>query len=210
MRLRSTLEGLHATFDLIIPRAWRPVDARVPAVEHGSGYSWYFSYAPESPEPATFGDCLWELEQLLYDTLEERPAHDLFLLGYRQGAVLALALAAVTAQYLAGAVAIEGYLPAIRDCSLVDDDLDGLPVLLVNDRSAACVSCVSASALAYTRETLTSHNAALTMVDVGRGDGDKGGGAAGCVGRIRAWLETTTVNRGWRQKRGFSASNRGT
>jgi phospholipase/carboxylesterase len=83
----------------------------------------------------TFGDSLVQLEQLIYEISESNQgvAEPIYLLGYDQGAVLALALSLVLPDYLAGVVAICGCLPEIAVWPLPDRPLNSLPVLLVYD-----------------------------------------------------------------------------
>src|SRR6202035_5867366 len=65
---------------------------------------WYVGEAEESPDPPSFGDCLFQVEQFALDVAEQsqalRPAP--LLLGLGQGAVLALAAAKVIPDCLSG------------------------------------------------------------------------------------------------------------
>jgi predicted esterase len=98
------------------------------------GFTWYFGSDIGHPEPATFGESLWQVEQFVYD-LKDGLAEDrqFFLLGFDQGAVLALMLACIVPELLAGVAAVRGFLPEIRGCSPPIEDLKELPVLLVYD-----------------------------------------------------------------------------
>jgi len=86
-------------------------------------------------EPGSLGDSLWQLEQFIYDLLDDRPgrAWPPFLLGYDQGAVMALTLALVIPDYLASVVAIRGYLPDLQSWPIEALEMDNLPVLLMCD-----------------------------------------------------------------------------
>jgi len=118
----------------VLPQAWRSLNAHGFAVSDQPGQSWFFSYGDDRPEPATFGDSLLELEQLVHELLGHHAAErPLFLIGYDQGAVLALTLAQVIPDSLAGVVAICGYIPRIRGWSPPISDLQNLPVLLIDD-----------------------------------------------------------------------------
>jgi phospholipase/carboxylesterase len=124
-----------ASFQLVAPQAARPVNPATQGYSSESeGYTWFFIQAIGRPEPATFGEGLWLVEQFIYDVKDrlstERP---IFLLGYEQGAVLAATLAGVLPERLAGVAAICGFLPEIRNWSLPVDNLGGLPILLVHD-----------------------------------------------------------------------------
>ncbi len=97
-----------------------------------TGFTWYPGPS-EQPPPVFFGDSLIEIEKFLLDELDrqatdtpERP----FLLGVRQGAVLALAAGLVAPDALSGIIAIEGMLPTVPGWSPPLAPLDGLPILL--------------------------------------------------------------------------------
>ena len=120
---------------LVAPQAARPVNPTTQGYSPSSdGFTWYFIQDVPYPEPATFGEGLWLVEQFIYDVRDrqgvERP---ILLLGYEQGAVLALTLAAVLPESLTAVAAIGGYLPEVRGWSPPIEDLEGLPVLLVHD-----------------------------------------------------------------------------
>ncbi len=100
-----------------------------------TGFTWYPGPA-EQPPPVFFGDSLIEIEKFLLDELDrqatdkpERP----FLLGVRQGAVLALAAGLVAPDALSGIIAINGMLPTVPGWSPPLAPLDGLPILLAGD-----------------------------------------------------------------------------
>ena len=100
------------------------------------GYSWYPVQDGGCPEPVRFGDNLWYAEQLVVDVLErQRSESPVFLLGYDEGAVLALNLAGTMPEFLAGVVSIRGYLPKIPGWTLPVADVKRLPILLASDSS---------------------------------------------------------------------------
>src|SRR5207244_613972 len=83
-------------------------------------------------------ESLWSIEQFVYDVKDrmdgaERP---IILLGREQGALVALTMATIIPDWLAGVVGIGGYLPVIRGWSPPVETLIGLPVLLVHDPQA--------------------------------------------------------------------------
>jgi phospholipase/carboxylesterase len=102
------------------------------------GHVWYGGRRIERPEPSSFGDSLAQLERFLHDVreraVEGEPA-DPWLLGYDQGAVLALALAAIAPDLVAGVMAICGCLPTFSDPSLLESVASDRPLLLVGDRA---------------------------------------------------------------------------
>jgi phospholipase/carboxylesterase len=98
-------------------------------------HTWFSIQEPARPEPVSFGDSLAQLEQFVYDIAEERREQSVpvYLLGYDQGALMALSICMVVPDYLSGVVAISGCLPQIALWPLPDRSLDSLPVLLVYD-----------------------------------------------------------------------------
>jgi phospholipase/carboxylesterase len=98
-------------------------------------HTWFSIQEPARPEAVSFGDSLFQLEQLVYDILEERGDQraPLYLAGYDQGALMALSLGLVVPDYLSGIVSICGSLPRIAMWPLPERLLDGLPALLVYD-----------------------------------------------------------------------------
>lgn len=111
---------------------------RVHYVE-SAAYTWYDFQEPSHPEPVTFGDSLYQLEQLVYEISEtnREGTAPLYLLGYDQGALLSLSLSMVVPDYLAGVAAICGCLPGIANWPLPDRNLERLPVLLIYDPNDA-------------------------------------------------------------------------
>ena len=127
-----------------------------------TGFTWYPGPI-DQPPPVFFGDSLIEIEKFLLDELDrqvaaspERP----FLLGVRQGAVLALAAALVAPDALSGIIAIEGMLPTVPGWSPPLAPLDGLPILLAGAfaPSKAGETVLTGPALA---EQLTAWGAAV-------------------------------------------------
>ena len=114
---------LGAEFDVLAPQASRsrnpflssapPDDPRWRAY---AGFSWFRRDDAGRPEPASFGDSLWQVQQLLLE-LHERGADPVTLLGYREGATLALGAALALPELLDGVVAIDGALPEIAGWS---------------------------------------------------------------------------------------------
>ncbi len=111
--------ALEAEFDVLAPQASRsrnpflssapPDDPRWRAY---AGFSWFRRDDAGRPEPASFGDSLWQVQQLVLELLE-RGDGPVFLLGYREGATLALGAALALPELLDGVVAIDGDAPEI-------------------------------------------------------------------------------------------------
>jgi predicted esterase len=137
--------------EMWLPRAPRPAYFGRETIAH----YWYVGERNQIPDPPSFGDCLFQVEQFVLDvvdhTSEIRRAP--ILLGVGQGAVLALAAAKVLPDRLGAVVALEGYLPQIPGAPLPVDKLDGLPVLMINGPAAGGAGrSVRASATRLVRE----------------------------------------------------------
>ena len=77
-----------------------------------AGFSWFRRDDAGHPEPASFGDSLWQVEQLVLERIE-RGDSPLYLVGFRDGATLALGAALALPELLDGVVAIDGEWPLI-------------------------------------------------------------------------------------------------
>jgi len=132
-QLKPLLRRLNLPLTAIAPQAPRTLNPH--GYLHGDrGFAWYFAHSIGHPEAATFGDCLWQLEQFIYDIHErEGRAGPLFLLGHDQGAVLAVTLAGFVPEYLCGVAVIAGYLPKIQGCSCSPRRMHDLPLLFIHD-----------------------------------------------------------------------------
>lgn len=128
-----------------------------------TGFTWYPGPV-DQPPPVFFGDSLIELEKFLLDELDrqdvaepERP----YLLGVRQGAVIALAAGLVAPDALSGIIAVEGALPKVPGWSPPLAPLDGLPFLLAGEPPVASQRA-DVSAGAALAELLSSWGASVT------------------------------------------------
>jgi predicted esterase len=134
-QLASLCTNLDLPLKVLCPQAPRAVNPRSQGSGDDGNYAWFFMDKMGEPEPATFGDCLWELEQFTFDALEQHgAAMPIFVIGYGQGALLALTLAGMVPEYVKGVVATDGYLPKTRDWSVLSADMLGMPILLLCDR----------------------------------------------------------------------------
>lgn len=133
-QLEPLCRALRSNLSIVLPQAWRSLRVHGMSEAEDPGYSWFFNFADGSPEPATYGDCLMELENLVYDI---RARHStkvpIIVLGIDQGAVLALGLCGVLPDYLAGVAAIGGHVPKIKGWTPPYEDLVRLPSLLIGD-----------------------------------------------------------------------------
>jgi predicted esterase len=156
--------GRALRFDLsmVLPQAWRTLHIHGMEEAEDPGHSWFFNFADDSPEPATYGDCLMELENLVYDIRERHSENvPIIVVGIDQGAVLALGLCGVVPDYLAGVAAIGGYVPKIKGWTPPYEDFTGLPALLIRDDAATQESD------AVIRQEMQDRNAAVTLCRVG-------------------------------------------
>ncbi len=178
--------GVCGSATVIAPQAARPLNManRSYTPEEDQGYRWYFGDRGAAPEPATLGESLWNLERFVSDVRARQPAQGrLFLVGFEQGAVVAVTMATIVPDWLAGVVAIGGHLPEIRGWSPPAEQLDGLPFLLLHDPEG------SPHAIAEdlrTVQNLRARGATVTSAPVPGVDRDP----LRATESIRAWLET--------------------
>ena len=114
------------------------------------GFFWFIG-PPERPELTTFGDGLHHLETLLLDASAEAGGKRGLVIGKGEGGVMALVLATVWPELLAGVVSIDGPLPVnLGHFPLEARPPTGLPVLLIErgrmlGDTAAALSTLGAS-----------------------------------------------------------------
>lgn len=98
------------------------------------GYYWYIGESLSQPEASTFGDGLFQVEQLLFDLLEkENQGQKFILVGQGQGGVVALTLAMIWPELLQSVVAIDATLPEnLLELPLEAKRLDGVRFLLIS------------------------------------------------------------------------------
>jgi phospholipase/carboxylesterase len=153
--------AVNQSLSVVLPLAWRTLHLHGMVESEDPGHSWFFNFDDGSPEPATFGDCLMELEALVYDIREQYSASvPIFVLGIDQGAVLALGLCGVVPDYLAGVAAIGGYLPKIKGWTPPYEDFANMPLLLIRDEANAQGSS------SLLQHELEQRNARVTLSDV--------------------------------------------
>jgi predicted esterase len=123
-------QSLGSDLRIVAPAAARGVYHGLDVI----GQTWYGGPLVR-PEAASFGDSLAQLERFLYDvrTRAGEGSAPPWLLGVDQGAVLALSLAAILPDQLAGVMAIGGCLPVFSDPTLIDAVASTIPILIVGD-----------------------------------------------------------------------------
>lgn len=102
------------------------------------GKSWFVEHGPGQIEPSIFGDTFAQIELFLFDVIDQERGAEatapIYVLGFEQGATLALALASLQAQLIAGVIAICGHLPDMPEAwDPFPDGAHGLPVLLIHE-----------------------------------------------------------------------------
>lgn len=156
----ARLSDLKAHCQVVVPKAWRTMAPRMYGPDENRHFAWFFAYAPAQPEPATFGDCLYQLEQFVHDVRERRSADvPVVLIGWGQGAALAVTLAGVIPEFIDGVLAFDGYLPEIPGWELPRDDLCGLPVTLLYGEDGVVPPALRAA----TAERLMARGAAVSV-----------------------------------------------
>jgi predicted esterase len=141
--------SLGAGLRVVAPEAARGVYHFREVVAH----TWYGGLRSDQPEPASFGDSLAQIERFVHDVIERAPDDEParpWLLGYEQGAVLALAAAAVIPDLLAGVMAVCGALPEIREWEPPYAEVSDLPVLLISDPADPTITAEQAQHSAVT------------------------------------------------------------
>jgi predicted esterase len=161
-QLEPLCRALHSDLSIVLPQAWRTLHLHGMHEAKDPGHSWFFNFADDSPEPATYGDCLMELENLIYDIRERHSSKvPIVILGIDQGALLALGLCGVMPDYLAGVAAIGGLVPKIKGWTPPYEDFARLPVFLIRDDVTARESD------ALIQQEMQDCDAAVTLCKVG-------------------------------------------
>lgn len=119
----ASVPGVRTIYSL---QAARPVGAGI-AFGGSPGFMWYLAERPEQPEPSTFGDSLIQLEDFLIRVSGRYGP--LLLFGLGQGGVMALTLAQVWPERLAGVAVLDAGLAQLS-WSPAPRPLAGLPILL--------------------------------------------------------------------------------
>ncbi len=152
------------------------------------GQRWFVRSVDDETEPASFGDALFAVEQLTAGAREA--AGPPLLVGHGQGGELALALAAIVPELLAGVVALDAALPQVHGWERPECSAAGLPVLLLPaaqtaeevERSRAELAAIGARATAVApREEAAALGPALDDVIASwwRAEGPEGPAAQG-------------------------------
>lgn len=124
--------------DLLALAPGLPASVRLIAVDapfriDEAAYAWYGLTGRFEPEPTSFWESVEAVRDLLTDPLVANPAYPpTVLLGFSQGAVIALTAALWAPERVAGAVAISGYLPSGPEFSRIPEAALSRSFLLVH------------------------------------------------------------------------------
>lgn len=107
------------------------LSARAPLARWG-GYHWYDLIEMGAPEPASYAQGLQALQRFVGELLAAYPvaAHQLYLLGFSQGAMMSGSLLMTQPDSIAGAVLLSGYLPLEQGLPVQPERLAGKPVFI--------------------------------------------------------------------------------
>lgn len=141
-------------------------------------------------EPATFKDNLVQIEKFLLDVgdTENRSARGvpIVLLGFGQGAVMALSIAAIAPRLIDGVIAICGHLPSVvlDEWQPFKKNMTGFPILYVYDDTDECVP------RRFAGRTVQRFRRAMASLTVERRSGVRQLGED--LGeRLRGWLDSS-------------------
>ncbi|MCD9029146.1 hypothetical protein LDO26_13150 [Luteimonas sp. BDR2-5] len=134
------------------------------------GYFWFLGPF-ERPELTTFGDGLGQLETLLLELCPGRDTRRAWLAGQGEGGTMALTLASLWPERVAGVISIDGPLPANLDTMPVHPKpMPDMPVLLLEQNHV----------LLRTRQALQARGSGVEHRIAGGGDP---------LQESRCWLE---------------------
>lgn len=158
----GTLIGLHgadASHRQIVPllrvladgrRIVAPRSARWSGFTEGGCFSWFLSLQPPQIEPMGFGDALAQLESLAREYADLDHSRSTVLVGFDQGATMALALAALWPDLFAGVIAIDGGWPQVPGWRIPLRDMAEMPVLSIGGPTSDRAELESRNALVTT------------------------------------------------------------
>jgi phospholipase/carboxylesterase len=135
------LHGLGANEQDLLPlvdyiaRGWHALSVRAPFHTPFGGYAWYDFVQGAGPERESYRDGLAQLDRFVKDAHESNPGAPIVLLGFSQGALMALSEATLRPAGVVAVVALSGYLP--RDDLLPRPvaEVKGLPVFQAHARN---------------------------------------------------------------------------
>ncbi len=160
----------------------------IPAVNgSGPGPAWFETDSDGRPDPESYARAVAGVELFARDAMERRLPGEFrpLILGYGQGASLALSLAHILAETLTGVAAISGALGPLVGTPI--KDLTGLPLLLVHDPEDPRIS---GPRIRSTLGALKERGGATDLVEVEGVAADP----HKAVVALRAWTEETLAS----------------
>lgn len=146
-----------------VDRRFRVLSLRAPLTLATGGFAWFeVTFRPEG-NVANVEQLAAARERLLHFIQEAVAAYDadperVYLIGFSQGAIMSLALALTSPAVVAGVVAMSGRIPTEAfdafQWSAPNDDLAGLPILLLHGTRDAVVRVQHAHHARNVLETL--------------------------------------------------------
>lgn len=147
-------EDVMWVFRKVIPRPWLVVAPRAPLADHDL-FSWYHQPYGEWPDLASFEPAVQALERFilalprLYNADPER----IYLMGFSQGAAVALATALQRPGLVRGVAGLVGFVPTTTE-EEVSGRLEGMPVFLATGTEDETIPYeVAQSSLALVRQS---------------------------------------------------------
>ncbi len=128
------LHGLGANEHDLLPlvdhiaRGWHAISVRAPMGTPFGGWAWYDFVQGAGPEPVSYRTALGDLDRFVKDAHAANPGAPIVLLGFSQGALMALSEGMLRPDGVVGVVALSGYLPADDSLPAPIAQLKGLPV----------------------------------------------------------------------------------
>ncbi|HEX9709566.1 MAG TPA: alpha/beta hydrolase [Candidatus Thermoplasmatota archaeon] len=128
------LHGLGANEHDLLPlvdyiaRGWHALSVRAPYGTPFGGWAWYDFVQGAGPERESYRKAVGDLDRFVKDARASNPGAPIVLLGFSQGALMALSEGTLRPAGLAAVVALSGYLPKDDLLPAPAERLKGLPV----------------------------------------------------------------------------------
>lgn len=167
-----------------VARGWNAVSIRAPIEFPMGGYAWYHFLTDAGPEPRSFKEAAVRLGATLSIIGEGRAPAPWVMLGFSQGALMALTAATLRHPQLAGIAALSGYLPDDAMLPAPLSRLKGLPIFQSHARNDFVLPFKWGEA---TRDRLTRAGVDVTWLEHEAGHSIP----LDAMDRLATWLERT-------------------
>jgi phospholipase/carboxylesterase len=165
-----------------VARGWNAVSIRAPIQFPMGGYAWYHFLQDAGPEPHSLKEGVARLDATLGVIEEAHPSVPHVMLGFSQGALMALTVATLRRPNLAGVAALSGYLPDDALLPAPLSRLKGLSIFQSHARNDFILPFAWGEA---TRDRLTRAGADLTWLEHEAGHSIP----LDAMDRLATWLE---------------------